>query len=108
YLAIEGKNMLLLEQIRECIEKSKILRNELEEESGGQKINIRKYSKMPFGQLKLIDGNTENGRILGYHYLTLDMRPGLPYFEIWKKVNPILYSSYKDATEQIIQSSSEF
>ena len=107
HIAHEGKDKRLLEQIRQSIKRALQLRSELEEETHGQKINLRLYSSFPFGQMKRVDANTDNGRILGYHYLTLDQRPSIPYFELRKKTNPVLFSLYNQAMDQLLQGSKE-
>ncbi len=107
HIVHERKDKRLLEQIRQAINRALQLRSELEEVTNGQKINLRQYSSFPFGQMKRVDAGTDNGRILGYHYLTLDKRPSIPYFEIRKKANPVLFLQYDQAIAQILEGSKE-
>lgn len=105
YLVREGENKRLLDQIKQSIKRALQLRAEFEKETGGKTFSLKLYSGFPFGQMKRVDAKSLDARILGYHYLTLNQRPRIPYFEIRKKTNPVLFSEYSDAMDEILKGS---
>lgn len=101
----EANNKELLGQIKSSLEKAVLLKDEFSTYSSQPKFEIRLMTTFPFGQMKRVDGNDEKGKFLGYHYLMLDQRPKSPYFEIYKKTNPLLYSVYNEAVNQLVDKS---
>jgi hypothetical protein len=103
--AKERGDKRLLKEIHETIARAAELKSEFAQTVSHAKLELRAYSQLPFAHLKRVDGSTESGRLLSFPYLPGVRRPDIPYLEVRRRSNPMLFGAYSKALDNVLSSS---
>jgi hypothetical protein len=96
----------LRKEIHQTITLARELKTNLIGSRENTALELRTYSQVPFGHIKRVDGDADNGRILTFPYLLGVRRPDIPYLEVRKRSNPMVFAAYSKALDNILSKSS--
>lgn len=95
----------LLKEIHQSIARAAELKLEFARTVKHAKVELRAYSQVPFAHLKRVDGATDSGRLLSFPYLPGLRRPDIPYLEVRRRSNPLLFGAYSRALDNVLSTS---